>query len=149
MSVLRFGKHLIQCFKEYKYMSTALSKADEYTSTPQYPPILDISHEKVVERKKQAEYEQIKAIKTVEEKQIKLNMPKYYGFKCYMLLEDHIPYNNLALIQHVTRTHLIRDYKLPKFYDTIDVSGVLESVKKDVEEMLLVEVDKFRLVIVL
>ena len=144
MSALRFRRPLLNCVKEYRYVSTGLPQEDQYSYTPQYPPILDISHEKVAAKKKEAEYEAIKAVKTVEEKQIKLNMSKYYGFKCYMLLEEYIPYNNLELIQHVTRTHLIRDENLPNFYNGIDVSSLLTAVKNDIEETILIEMDQCR-----
>lgn len=145
MSALRLNRSFIKCLKEYKYLSTAsVPQEDEYTSTPQYPQILDLHPDKVRERRKEAEYEAIKAVRTVEEKQIKLNMPRYYGFKCYMLHEDYIPYNNLPLIQHVTRTHLINNDNLPEFYNNIDVTSAVNEVKGDIEEVILIEMEQQR-----
>ncbi|XP_967403.2 large ribosomal subunit protein mL65 [Tribolium castaneum] len=144
MSALRLNKNLLKRCKKFKCFSTAVLQEDEYTATPQYPPILDMSPEKVRERRKEEEYEGIKAVKTVEEKQIKLNMPKYYGFKSYMLYEDYIPYNSLPLIQHVTRTHLIKNENLPNFYNDLDVTSALNDVKLDIEEAILIELARHR-----
>ncbi|RZC39772.1 28S ribosomal protein S30, mitochondrial [Asbolus verrucosus] len=143
MSLLRLNRQFPFRLGECRYYSAILSKEDEYTATPQYPPILDLSPEKVRERAKEEEYEKIKAVKTVEEKQIKLNMPKYYGFKCYMLQENYIPYNSLPLIQYVTKTHLIENAKLPDFYNTIAVSDS-DALKADIEETILFELDGYR-----
>lgn len=126
-------------FKWRRYYATSLKADEEYTATPQYPEILDTSHEKIVERRNARLHDEIKKIKTVEEKQIKINMPKYYGFKCYILKEDVVPYNNLQLTQHITRTHLIESNTLPTYYDTINVDNVVESIKSEIEELLLME----------
>ncbi|XP_018321270.1 39S ribosomal protein S30, mitochondrial [Agrilus planipennis] len=121
-------------------LSTATEVIEtEYTETPQYPPILNLSPEKKLERKKDAYYEEIKKVKTVEEKQIKLNMPRYYGFKCYMLEEERIPYNNLAFTQHITRTHIIHQNNLPSYYDTINIDSSIPDIKEDIEEALILE----------
>ncbi|XP_068908828.1 large ribosomal subunit protein mL65 [Tenebrio molitor] len=144
MSALRLNKRIVHRFVECRYFSAVLPKEDEYTATPQYPPILDMSPEKKLERKKEAVHEEIKTVKTVEEKQIKLNMPKYYGFKSYILQEDYIPYNSLPLIQHVTRTHLIKDQNLPDFYKAIDVTNAVNNVKSEIEDVILVELDRYQ-----
>lgn len=86
----------------------------------------------------------MKAVKTVEEKQIKINMPKYYGFMCYLQYEDQIPYNSLELAQHTTRTHLIKETGLPEFYSKVVIDDtLLNSVKADVEELILLEHEGF------
>lgn len=118
---------------------TSTVQHDEYTSVPNYPPILDLSPRKKRERRKIAEHEQIKAVKTVEEKQIKINMPRYYGFKCYLLTEDRVPFDSLPLIQHVTKTHLIESSDLPEFYNNLEADNLLNSVKSDIEETILYE----------
>lgn len=110
---------------------------EEYTNTPHYPPILDITPEKVRERKEISEHEAIKAVKTVEEKQIKLNMPRYYGFKCYLFHEDRIQFNSLPLVQHITRTHLIENTELPSFYNSLNTDLLAEKIKNHVEEAIL------------
>lgn len=123
-------KKLGRCF------STVVPE-EEYTNTPHYPPILDISPDKVRERKKISEHEAIQAVKTVEEKQIKLNMPRYYGFKCYQFHENQIPFNSLPLVQHITRTHLIEGKELPSFYNGLNTDALSEKIKNHIEEAIL------------
>lgn len=117
---------------------------DEYTNTPQYPPILDVSPKKVRERKKISVHEEIKAVKTIEEKQIKLNMPKYYGFKCYLFHENQIAFNTLPLTQHITRTHLIENTDLPDFYNSINIDSLCEKIKSEVEDAIVFQHDGFK-----
>ncbi|KAF2900903.1 hypothetical protein ILUMI_05308 [Ignelater luminosus] len=132
------SNNLLKCCRLF-----ATANAEEYTDIPQYPPILNLSLDKVRERRIQAYCEEVKAVKTVEEKQLKLNMPRYYGFKCYMFYENNIPYDNLELVQHITRTHLIKD-SLPDYYNNIKVDSVLETIKSDIEEAILLELDGYR-----
>ncbi|KAJ8976948.1 hypothetical protein NQ317_010145 [Molorchus minor] len=147
MGLYRLPKHFKSCVigsKASKCFATAVRNEEEYTATPQYPPILDLSFDSKLERKKQAVYEEIKNVKTIEEKQIKLNMPRYYGFKSYMLREDVIPYNSLDLIQHITRTHLIVNNNLPDFYKNVQVDDLIPTLKSEVEDALLLELDGYR-----
>ncbi|XP_022920692.1 uncharacterized protein [Onthophagus taurus] len=138
MSLTRLnGNLLIKRILTSKKYST-LTLEDEYTKTPQYPEILDVSYDAKLDRKKQSVYNELQSVKTVEEKQIKLNMPKYYGFKCYMFNENLIPYDQLDLTQHITRTHLVLNEKLPQFYNEID-EKVFNEVKSGVEEVILTE----------
>lgn len=141
MSLIRLNRFLFSQLTKSKrlYVTAVKTDNEEYTTVPQYPPILDLSYEKCKERKKAAVHEDFKHVKTVEEKQIKLNMPKYYGFKCYLFKEDFIPYNSLPLCQHITRTHLVEQNNLPDFYNEIDVDSLAENLKTEVEEMLLIE----------
>lgn len=134
---LKGRKDLRRC-----YVSSAKTE-EEYTVTPQYPPILHISAEARREREKQSYYEEIKNVPTVEEKQIKLNMPKYYGFQCFLMVEDKAAYNTLPLMQHITRTHLIESSALPTYYDNINVDNIIESIKSDIEEIILLEYDGY------
>ncbi|KAK5650349.1 hypothetical protein RI129_001378 [Pyrocoelia pectoralis] len=120
------------------YATAPISIEDEYTNTPEYPKIFDTSPRDVKKREALAYYDTIKAVKTVEEKQIKLNMPKYYGFKCFMLHEDVIPYNNLSLTQYVTKTHLIinENDQLPVTYPT-NKNINLDILRREIEEILV------------
>lgn len=127
-----------------RYISSALHNESEYTSTPQYPPILDLSFEKKLERKKEAVYEEIKKVKTIEEKQIKLNIPRCYGFKTHLFTEDRIPYHSLPLAQHITRTHLIVDNNLPEYYKNIQVDEHVKHLKADLEELILMELEGYK-----
>ncbi|KAL3280310.1 hypothetical protein HHI36_017798 [Cryptolaemus montrouzieri] len=145
MKLLKYQKVLaFNLLKPARCFSSTLTDS-EYTATPQYPPILDVSYEKKLERKRECKHEEIKNVKTVEEKQIKLNMPRYYGFKTYVMCENDIPYNNLQLTQHVTRTHLIETDELPKYYENIGVNNdSSKSLKEELIDALLLEVDGYR-----
>lgn len=144
MSVFRIRINSYNKLPKLRYYSSALHNESEYTSTPQYPPILDLSFEKRLERKKELIHDEIKAVKTVEEKQIKLNMPRYYGFKCNLFTEDRIPYNSLSLAQHITRTHLIIDNNLPDHYKNLQVDEMVKQLKSDIEELVFIELDGYR-----
>ncbi|XP_072386454.1 uncharacterized protein mRpS30 [Diabrotica undecimpunctata] len=145
MSVIRISPSICQRLFGCRYVSTVIRHEEEYTSSPNYPPILDLSYRKKKERKHDSLYEEIKAVKTIEEKQIKLNMPRYYGFKSYMLLEDRCHYNNLPLTQHVTRTHLVVNNELPEFYKELNVDeATLQRLKSEIEDVISIEVDGYQ-----
>lgn len=144
ISLIRLPVRFTQKLPISHRFSTAIIENEEYTATPNYPPILDLSYEKVKERKDEASYEEIKAVKTIEEKQIKLNMPKYYGFKCYMFDEDKIPYGQLPLVQHITKTHLMIKKQLPEYYNQINVDNLMGDIKTDIEEILSIEYNHHR-----
>lgn len=143
MSVIRLKVKAFNKLPKVRYFSSGLYES-EYTSSPQYPPILDLSFEKKLERKKESVYDEIKRIKTVEEKQIKLNMPRYYGFKTHLFTEDHIPYHSLPLSQHITRSHLIINNDLPEYYNNIQVDEHVKQLKTDIEELILMEFEGYR-----
>ncbi|VEN63901.1 unnamed protein product [Callosobruchus maculatus] len=131
---------------KFRGFATAIHtpEQNEYTSKPHYPPIEDLSFRERIKRKKGALHEEIRNVKTVEEKQIKLNMPKYWGFKCYMVDEEYCPYNNLPLAQHITRTHLKSERNLPELYDSLDVSNLASQLNNEVEETVLIEAEGYR-----
>lgn len=63
-------------------LSTALQAQNvdgEFTETAEYPPIVDPSYYKSKARETLKWHEKIKKITTIEEKQIELNLKKYYG----------------------------------------------------------------------
>lgn len=144
MSVIRLNTSLCQKLRGCRYFSNLSRQEEEYTSAPNYPPIQDLTFQKRKERTKDKLYDEIKAVKTVEEKQIKLNMPKYYGFQSYMLLENKCDYNNLPMTQHVTRTHLIVNKDLPDYYKDINVDELAKNLKSEVEDALSIEIDGYQ-----
>lgn len=144
MSLFRINPNAYNKLPKLRNFSSRLQNENEYTSTPHYPPILDLSFEKKIERRKEAEYEAIKAVKTVEEKQIKLNMPRYYGFKTHIFTEDYIPYDNLPLSQHITRTHLIVSDTLPEYYNSMQVDNYVKQIKAKMEELIYMEAEGYR-----
>lgn len=119
----------------------------EYTDTPQYPEILDLSFEAKRYRKKEVLAKKIQALNTVEEKLMALNMKKYYGFKCVMLNDHRFPYNSLPLVQYATRTVLNETGdQLPAFYRKNDaaVDKSCAEIKPLLEESLLYELECFK-----
>jgi small subunit ribosomal protein S30 len=118
-----------------------LKYEQEYTETPQYPQILDTSYEARQQRMAERWHEKIKALKTVEEKLVEINVPRYYGLKCILLGEDSIPYNSLSFAQHVTRTHLREFTNLAPYSTELEeeANKLLEHVKPWIEEALIFE----------
>lgn len=82
----------------------ASNAQNEIAPKVEYPPILSLSYAAKKERRRAAWHEQVKNLKTVEEKLIKINMPKFYGYQMMMLDDVTFPYNCLPYIQHWTRT---------------------------------------------
>ncbi|EDW51524.1 GM22582 [Drosophila sechellia] len=73
---------------------------------PVYPEIQDTSFKARKQKDAANWHEEIRQVPTVEEKMIKINMPRYYGFKVVDFNDSRIPYNALPLTQHYTRTVL-------------------------------------------
>ncbi|XP_033170863.1 39S ribosomal protein S30, mitochondrial [Drosophila mauritiana] len=73
---------------------------------PVYPEIQDPSFKARKQKDAANWHEEIRQVPTVEEKMIKINMPRYYGFKVVDFNDSKIPYNALPLTQHYTRTVL-------------------------------------------
>ncbi|XP_013108083.2 large ribosomal subunit protein mL65 [Stomoxys calcitrans] len=77
---------------------------EEYWVEPQYPQIKDKSFKGQKETKALEWQQEIQNVPTVEEKLIKINMPRYYGYKVVQMNEERLPYNCLPAIQYYTRT---------------------------------------------
>lgn len=124
-----------------RFTQVALTEENEYTETPNYPLIQDMSLQARKLRDREALYEKIKNINTVEEKQIGLNMPRYYGWPCILLRDDKIPYNALPLVQFYTRTHFKSIEKLPDSYnDTSQLADIIvKEIKSQVEDCIIIE----------
>lgn len=103
--------------KNVRLQSTvrAVLETDEYTATPEYPPIVDNTPEVRKRRYRENTYEKIRKLNTVEEKQIGINMPRYYGFKSTILTDSKVPFGALPLISGLTKTHLETE-GLPQTY---------------------------------
>ncbi|KAL0128903.1 hypothetical protein PUN28_003932 [Cardiocondyla obscurior] len=96
-----------------------------------------------MKRKKEAWYDTIKNIGTVEEKQIKINMPRYYGWNSLIIKEHVIPYNSLSHAQHCTRTHIVNESGLPAYYNNIisneELDSIVQAIKNDIENSIIFE----------
>lgn len=117
---------------------------DEYTETPEYPPIVDMSLKGRKLREQQAVHEKIRKLNTVEEKQIGLNMPRYYGFRSVMFKDDKVPYNAMPLVQCYTRTYFKLIDKLPDPYlETAAAADLtVKDIKSFVEDAIVIENEK-------
>lgn len=78
--------------------------SNELTTKAVYPPIDAVTPTRKRELKRLKVYEDVRKLNTIEEKIIKINMPKYYGYEMMMLGDDRYVYNCLPYIQHWTRT---------------------------------------------
>lgn len=117
---------------------------EEYTEKPEYPEILDQSHEAKVLRKKQSWYDKIKKLETIEEKQIKINMPRYYGYKVVALNDTRIRYNSLPMIQHYTRTLFERTDKVPETLESEQLNSLVKSVSGEFQESVEYAIQYFK-----
>lgn len=86
--------------------TSALSTDSEYTAEPEYPVIRDLSFKGRKQQTVSDWHDEIRRVATVEEKMIKVNMPRYYGYKVVDFNDTKMPYNALPLMQHYTRTVL-------------------------------------------
>lgn len=124
-----------------RYAQALQREQDEYTDQPNYPPILDMTPNGKKKRERETTRQNIKNINTVEEKQIALNMPRYYGWECVMLNEDKIPYNAMPLVQYYTRTHFKPVESLPDVYqDSSSMADtVVQEIKSQIEDCIVIE----------
>ncbi|XP_037937838.1 28S ribosomal protein S30, mitochondrial-like [Teleopsis dalmanni] len=108
----------------------------EYTDEPQYPEIQDVSFKARKVREKEDWYKEIEEVPTVEEKLIKINMPRYYGYKVFKLTDEKLPYNCLPAIQHYTRTIFENadENIAPEALQKINI--FVEAAKSDVQDAL-------------
>lgn len=136
-------KHLIRDI--YRTSSSVASTAS-VTKKPEYPPILEVSERARRERKFEEWKVQVQNVKTVEEKLMKINMPKYYGWESVMLNDKKIPYNALQFIQHCTRTHTIQQNELPEFYKHLKVydQRLFDEIKTQIEFVIRLELQDVR-----
>lgn len=123
--------------------SQAALNQDEYTEVPEYPPIIDMSLAARKLRKRQATYQKIQKLNTVEEKQIGLNMPRYYGWQSVMLTDCKVPYNVMPLVQCYTRTHFVPTEKLPEIYTEVEPAAelIVKEIKAIIEDAIAIEVE--------
>ncbi|XP_046399842.1 39S ribosomal protein S30, mitochondrial [Ischnura elegans] len=108
-----------------------------------YPPIQDLSYYARKYREYEKWHEKIKALPTVEEKLLELNMPSYYGWRCFQLKEGVIPYDFLNFTQFVTRTHMMVCDDLPISIEGLggstEKSPLLDNIRPVFEEALIFE----------
>ncbi|KAM8719301.1 hypothetical protein ACLKA7_011934 [Drosophila subpalustris] len=129
-----------------RYLATkaepkAVAVADlEYTAEPEYPQIRNLSYKARKQHTAAEWHNEIRELPTVEEKMIKVNMPRYYGYKVVDLTDSSVPYNALPLTQHYTRTVL---EELPLLQSSIEsddnklkMDAIVKAAREDVIEAL-------------
>ncbi|KAG5339332.1 RT30 protein, partial [Acromyrmex charruanus] len=137
-TVVKYGKQ-----KKYSISAVSEVKSETKDVEPIYPSIENISFKAKCKRKRQAWHEKIKSLETVEEKLFKINMPRYYGWKSLILKEHVIPYNSLSHAQYFTRTHIVKEFGLPAYYNTVisteQLDRIVQSIKSDIEDNIIFE----------
>ncbi|KAI4503875.1 hypothetical protein M0802_001278 [Mischocyttarus mexicanus] len=141
---LRLLKNTVSVIKHgSKKCSTTVSNESQIARAPVYPPILDMSLKSRRKREYAVWHNEIKKIKTVEEKLFKINMPRYYGWKSLILKEHFVPYNSLEHAQYITRTHVIQERGLPDFYNNVmtneELDSILNNIKSTIEDIIAFE----------
>lgn len=138
VSFCRAGAH--SQYRKPETKPSIVLDGDEYTKDAEYPPILDTTFQAKLLHKRESWYDHLQQLNTVEEKQIALNMPRYYGYKCLMLSENKFPYNCLPFVQHSTRTSL-QAAGLPEYYEPLRIRADkhLASIREDIESAIAFE----------
>ncbi|XP_051172636.1 28S ribosomal protein S30, mitochondrial [Leptopilina boulardi] len=142
------------CLKIQKHSSSAVQVSqnsennliNNVSEEVEYPEILDLSFPAQQLRKFDEMRQFIQRQKTIEEKLIALNMPRYYGFYAMQMLEHEIHYNTLDQTQFLTRTHIMPTNELPSFYNDLISSEKLDeivaNVRSQIEDVLVLEYSK-------
>ncbi|XP_068158921.1 large ribosomal subunit protein mL65 [Drosophila tropicalis] len=99
----RLQSAIVNGARRLQSQTKAITDAD---AEPEYPAIKDLSFKARKEQIAVDWHEELRQVPTIEEKLIKVNMPRYYGYKVVQLTDKQIPYNALGLTQHYTRTKL-------------------------------------------
>ncbi|XP_016996213.2 large ribosomal subunit protein mL65 [Drosophila takahashii] len=115
---------------------------------PAYPVIRDPSFKARKQKDAADWHEEIRQVATVEEKMIKINMPRYYGYKVVDFNDSKIPYNALPLTQHYTRT-VLEDLVVPSVSasespEDASEDSLLKATREEVIEALEFAHDYYR-----
>ncbi|XP_055379889.1 39S ribosomal protein S30, mitochondrial [Condylostylus longicornis] len=78
----------------------------------------------------------LRNIQTVEEKIIKINMPKYYGYATVKLEDSRTPYNALNMVKHYTNTSFEEVDNLPEFYNQFVVDDVCKQITSEIVDSI-------------
>ncbi|KAH8386570.1 hypothetical protein KR093_001238 [Drosophila rubida] len=125
-----------RCLSAKTQAKTLANTADdvEYSAEPEYPEIRDLSFKARKQQLAVDWHNEIRAVPTVEEKMIKLNMPRYYGYKVVDLTDNLVPYNALPLTQHYTRTVL--EQQPATVEEDAKLDALVKATREDVIEAL-------------
>ena len=97
-----------------------------YFQVAQYPAIPRFRNE---DEKMEAEHaEKVKGMRTVEEKQYYVNLPKYFGWKAYVMDTAKVPPAALPSVQFTTNTTTVDG--LPSPYNDLKVRNFNPTLQK-------------------
>lgn len=147
--LIKLNANVLALFGRYQSTEAVISENDEKNVTvakrANYPEIVDLSKTASREREQLAWHEEVKNCHTIEEKLIKVNMPKYYGWKMMMLNDKKFPYNSMPFIQHYTRTQF--EDGLPKEWNkhsTEELDELVNGIKDQIEDAVLFHYQGYR-----
>lgn len=140
--LIRLNRNVLGLLGRHQSTEATVSENAEVQSTEtkrlEYPPILDMSKKAKLLREEIAWHEEVKKLNTIEEKLIKVNMPKYYGWRAIVLNDKSIPFNALPYIKQYTRTQF--EEGLPKEWckhSPEQLDAMVNDVKKHIEDALV------------
>ena len=104
-----------------------------------YPPVLDTSYKATKNRETERWHKLIQNLPTAQEKQLELNMSRYYGHWSCQLSSHDVHYNHAEFVQFATRSNIVEAW--PDAYINLDtqVNKFLPSLKKKIEDILILE----------
>lgn len=142
---------IVQIFKLGLHLSRSLSSTiqadnNEYTDTPMYPTILNLSPESVMKRERDVKLDKLKKLGTIEEKLIGINIPRFYGWSSLMLHEGNYPLNFMPFVQHITRTDFIEVESFPFTNNNSqsEVNVAVDKIRPQLQDALIMEIAKKR-----
>lgn len=127
-----------------KFIASSQVESSPLADEVVYPKIYDTDRKAAKVRVAESFGDELRRIKTVEEKTIKLNMPRYYGWKTWIFDEGHIRYDSGGLHQHMTKTHVASVDGLPDVYDQLVIGPekleeMVNLVREDVKDAVVME----------
>lgn len=148
--LIKLNANILAVCGRHRSTEVAASENDEIKasvaeSSVVYPEIHDESSKGRRKREKIAWHEAVKNLNTIEEKLIKVNIPRYYGWQMMMLTDRDFPYNTLPYVQHYTRTQF--EDGLPKEWSkhsTEELDAIVNGIKDQIEDAILFENQGYR-----
>lgn len=139
------NKNLLRCRRQ---LSALVEQKGEVKGEEavEYPPILDDRYKMIRGRMLKEWHDKIRKITTIEEKNIELNMPKYYGWKCLILDDKIYPYNCLPFFQYATNTEFVNtaSHVPTNEAESKKVDNFLSLIRSDIQDALEFELDAYK-----
>lgn len=125
---------------------TSFKANDEYLPEAIYPEILDTTTKAKRMKERYSWYEKIQNLKAIEEKQLEINMPRYYGYQSIMLNDERFPYNCLPFTKFATKTYFQELDSISSLLSGVSkpVDDLLNSTKSNIEDVIQFELDQHK-----